>query len=29
MVAGPLAGWRCRAKLAVRGKPGAPLIGVW
>jgi hypothetical protein len=29
MVAGPMHGWRCRAKLAVRGTPGRPLIGGW
>ena len=29
MVAGPLHSWRCRAKLAVRGRPGAPQLGEW
>ena len=28
-VAGPLHGWRCRAKLAVRGRPGKPLVGLF
>jgi hypothetical protein len=28
-VPGPVHGWRCRARLAVRGKPGAPVIGLF
>ena len=28
-VTGPLHGWRCRAKLAVRGRPGKPVIGLF
>lgn len=28
LVATQLKGWRCRAKLAVRGSPGSPIIGV-
>ncbi|GAX79586.1 hypothetical protein CEUSTIGMA_g7027.t1 [Chlamydomonas eustigma] len=29
LTSGPLHGWRCRAKLAVRGTPGRPLIGLY
>lgn len=29
MVAGPLHGWRCRAKLAVRGRRGRALVGLF
>ena len=28
LITGPTTGWRCRAKLAVRGVPGHPIIGV-
>ena len=28
-LAGPVHGWRCRAKLAVRGSAGAPSIGLF
>ena len=28
-VSGPVHGWRCRARLAVRGKPGSPVIGLF
>ncbi|KAG2497257.1 hypothetical protein HYH03_004841 [Edaphochlamys debaryana] len=28
-VMGPAHGWRCRAKLAVRGNPGRPLLGLF
>ena len=26
---GPVHGWRCRARLAVRGRPGRPVIGLY
>jgi hypothetical protein len=29
VTAGPAAGWRCRAKLAVRGRAGAPVVGLF